>query len=113
MQEMMAGYRLELNTFIVNIILVFVNMNDVKHGCEPRLSWVFTTLYACISLSTSAECDLDTRKRAKAVASTDLSFAPNSCFRTADALHSCRLALAVSRYSRANFAKSRSGIMQP
>ena len=33
MQEMMAGYRLELNTFIVNIILVFVNMNDVKHGC--------------------------------------------------------------------------------
>ena len=74
MQEMMAGYRLELNTFIVNIILVFVNMNDVKHGCEPRLSWVFTTLYACISLSTSAECDLDTRKRAKAVPSTDLSF---------------------------------------
>ena len=32
-----AGYRLELNTVIVNIILVFVNMNDVKHGCEPRL----------------------------------------------------------------------------
>jgi len=31
-----AGYRLELNTVIVNIILVFVNMNDVKYRCEPR-----------------------------------------------------------------------------
>jgi len=71
---------------------------DVNHG-------YLGSLQRCMPVSD--ECDLDTRKRAKAVPSTDLSFAPNSCFRTADALHSYRLVLAVSRYSRANFAKSR------